>query len=154
MTAQAVKLAKHVGYENAGTVEFLADETGNFYFIEVNARLQVEHTVTEEITGIDLVQSQIRVAEGMTLPELGMTQDKIKPQGSAIQCRVTTEDPAKNFQPDTGRIEFGDIKYLGSVIEVKGGSRKDPLRGGEQEELFNGCVRKKPAMEKRSPLEV
>nr|CAD7440989.1 unnamed protein product [Timema bartmani] len=105
MTAQAVKLAKHVGYENAGTVEFLADETGNFYFIEVNARLQVEHTVTEEITGIDLVQSQIRVAEGMTLPELGMTQDKIKPQGSAIQCRVTTEDPAKNFQPDTGRIE-------------------------------------------------
>ncbi|KAJ9577360.1 hypothetical protein L9F63_006040, partial [Diploptera punctata] len=93
------------GYENAGTVEFLADETGNFYFIEVNARLQVEHTVTEEITGIDLVQTQIRVAEGMTLPELGLTQDNIHPQGFAIQCRVTTEDPAKNFQPDTGRIE-------------------------------------------------
>lgn len=105
MTEHAVRLAKHVGYANAGTVEFLADESGNFYFIEVNARLQVEHTVTEEITGIDLVQSQIRVAEGMTLPELGMTQDKIKPQGFAIQCRVTTEDPAKSFQPDTGRIE-------------------------------------------------
>ncbi|XP_063217781.1 pyruvate carboxylase, mitochondrial isoform X2 [Bacillus rossius redtenbacheri] len=105
MTEQAVKLAKHVGYENAGTVEFLLDESGNFYFIEVNARLQVEHTVTEEITGIDLVQSQIRVAEGMTLPEMGMTQDNIHPQGCAIQCRVTTEDPAKNFQPDTGRIE-------------------------------------------------
>ncbi|XP_076642747.1 pyruvate carboxylase isoform X1 [Halictus rubicundus] len=105
MTEYAVKLAKHVGYSNAGTVEFLADESGNFYFIEVNARLQVEHTVTEEITGIDLVQSQIRIAEGITLPELGMTQDKIRPQGSAIQCRVTTEDPAKNFQPDTGRIE-------------------------------------------------
>ncbi|XP_015112263.1 pyruvate carboxylase, mitochondrial [Diachasma alloeum] len=105
MTEYAVKLARHVGYSNAGTVEFLVDENGNFYFIEVNARLQVEHTVTEEITGIDLVQSQIRVAEGMTLPELGMTQEKISPQGYAIQCRVTTEDPAKNFQPDTGRIE-------------------------------------------------
>ncbi|XP_078037342.1 pyruvate carboxylase isoform X2 [Augochlora pura] len=105
MTDYAVRLAKHVGYSNAGTVEFLADDSGNFYFIEVNARLQVEHTVTEEITGIDLVQSQIRIAEGITLPELGMTQDKIIPQGSAIQCRVTTEDPAKSFQPDTGRIE-------------------------------------------------
>ncbi|KAK7789704.1 hypothetical protein R5R35_012306 [Gryllus longicercus] len=105
MTEQAVKLARHVGYENAGTVEFLVDPQGNFYFIEVNARLQVEHTVTEEITGIDLVQSQIRLSEGLTLPELGMTQDKIKSQGCAIQCRVTTEDPAKNFQPDTGRIE-------------------------------------------------
>ncbi|XP_012284671.1 pyruvate carboxylase, mitochondrial isoform X2 [Orussus abietinus] len=105
MTDFAVKLAKYVGYSNAGTVEFLADDTGNFYFIEVNARLQVEHTVTEEITGIDLVQSQIHIAEGMTLPELNMTQEKIKPQGFAIQCRVTTEDPAKSFQPDTGRIE-------------------------------------------------
>ena len=105
MTDHAVRLAKHVGYSNAGTVEFLADESGNFYFIEVNARLQVEHTVTEEITGIDLVQSQIRIAEGITLPELGMTQEKIVPQGFAIQCRVTTEDPAKSFQPDTGRIE-------------------------------------------------
>nr|ARI45073.1 pyruvate carboxylase [Leptinotarsa decemlineata] len=105
MTDLAVKLAKHVGYENAGTVEFLCDEKGNFYFIEVNARLQVEHTVTEEITGIDLVQSQIRIAEGMTLPELGIHQETIKHDGFAIQCRVTTEDPAKNFQPDTGRIE-------------------------------------------------
>lgn len=78
MTDLAVQLARHVGYENAGTVEFLCDEKGNFYFIEVNARLQVEHTVTEEITGIDLVQSQIRIAEGMTLPELGITQDTIK----------------------------------------------------------------------------
>lgn len=105
MTEHAVRLAQHVGYENAGTVEFLVDETGNFYFIEVNARLQVEHTVTEEITGIDLVQAQIRIAEGMTLPELGYTQDKIVPQGYAIQCRVTTEDPANDFQPNTGRLE-------------------------------------------------
>ncbi|CAH0726871.1 unnamed protein product, partial [Brenthis ino] len=105
MTDCAVHLARHVGYENAGTVEFLLDDKGNFYFIEVNARLQVEHTITEEVTGIDLVQSQIKVAEGMTLPEMGLTQDKIKTQGYAIQCRVTTEDPANNFQPSTGRIE-------------------------------------------------
>ncbi|XP_034654961.1 pyruvate carboxylase, mitochondrial isoform X1 [Drosophila subobscura] len=105
MTEAAVRLAKHVGYENAGTVEFLCDESGNFYFIEVNARLQVEHTVTEEITGIDLVQSQIRIAEGMTLPELGYTQENIQPRGYAIQCRVTTEDPANDFQPNTGRLE-------------------------------------------------
>jgi pyruvate carboxylase len=105
MTEYAVRLAKHVGYENAGTVEFLCDESGNFYFIEVNARLQVEHTVTEEITHIDLVQSQIRVAEGMTLPEMGLTQDNITTQGFAIQCRVTTEDPANEFQPSVGRLE-------------------------------------------------
>lgn len=89
MTDLAVKLAKHVGYENAGTVEFLCDEKGNFYFIEVNARLQVEHTVTEEITGIDLVQTQIRVAEGVTLPEMGITQENIRPDvrySLVIQC--------------------------------------------------------------------
>ncbi|KAJ2951662.1 hypothetical protein O0L34_g13821 [Tuta absoluta] len=105
MTDCAVHLARNVGYENAGTVEFLLDDKGNFYFIEVNARLQVEHTITEEITGIDLVQSQIRVAEGMTLPEMGLIQDNIRPNGYAIQCRVTTEDPSNNFQPSTGRIE-------------------------------------------------
>lgn len=128
MTDDAVRLARHVGYENAGTVEFLADDKGNFYFIEVNARLQVEHTVTEEITGIDLVQAQIRIAEGMTLPELGYTQDKIVPQGYAIQCRVTTEDPANDFQPSTGRLEVyrsgegmgirldGASTYAGAII--------------------------------------
>ncbi|XP_031636722.1 pyruvate carboxylase, mitochondrial isoform X2 [Contarinia nasturtii] len=128
MTACAVKLAQHVGYENAGTVEFLADDKGNFYFIEVNARLQVEHTVTEEITGIDLVQSQIRVAEGITLPEMGYTQDKIRVDGYAIQCRVTTEDPANDFQPNTGRLEVfrsgegmgirldGASAYAGAII--------------------------------------
>ena len=66
---------------------------------------QVEHTVTEEVTGIDLVQHQVKIAEGLTLPEMGITQENIKVEGSAIQCRVTTEDPAKSFQPDTGRIE-------------------------------------------------
>ncbi|TGZ73309.1 hypothetical protein CRM22_001584 [Opisthorchis felineus] len=102
----AVRLAKFVGYENAGTVEFLVDQkSGKYYFIEVNARLQVEHTVTEEVTGVDLVQSQIRVAEGHSLRDLGLIQEEIKPFGYAIQCRVTTEDPSKSFQPDFGRIE-------------------------------------------------
>ncbi|XP_039957967.1 pyruvate carboxylase, mitochondrial isoform X1 [Bactrocera neohumeralis] len=122
MTEAAVRLAKHVGYENAGTVEFLCDETGNFYFIEVNARLQVEHTVTEEITGIDLVQSQIRVAEGMTLPELGYTQENIQPRGYAIQCRVTTEDPANDFQPSTGRLEvFRSGEGMGIRVDSASG---------------------------------
>lgn len=105
MAADAVRLAKHVGYENAGTVEFLLDNTGQYYFIEVNARLQVEHTVTEQVTGVDLVQAQVRIAEGRTLDDLDLTQDKIHLNGCAIQCRMTTEDPARNFQPDTGRIE-------------------------------------------------
>ncbi|OTF83722.1 pyruvate carboxylase, mitochondrial-like protein, partial [Euroglyphus maynei] len=101
----AVKITKHVGYQNAGTVEFLLDSDGSHYFIEVNARLQVEHTVTEEITGIDIVQKQIRIAEGNSLANIGLIQDKIRIDGTAIQCRVTTEDPAKSFQPDFGRIE-------------------------------------------------
>lgn len=79
--------------------------------------MQVEHTVTEEITGIDLVQSQIKVAEGITLPELGLTQDKIHTQGYAIQCRVTTEDPANSFQPSTGRIDV--FRYIISVVNRK-----------------------------------
>ncbi|XP_039997309.1 pyruvate carboxylase, mitochondrial-like isoform X2 [Xiphias gladius] len=103
--ADAVNLARQVGYENAGTVEFLVDKHGKHYFIEVNSRLQVEHTVTEEITDVDLVHAQLHVCEGRSLPELGLKQDKIRVNGCAIQCRVTTEDPARGFQPDTGRIE-------------------------------------------------
>merc|ERR1719187_1093010 len=106
MLDDAVKLCQSVGYSNAGTVEFLVvPETGKHYFMEVNARLQVEHTVTEEVTGVDLVQTQIKVAEGHLLPDIGLTQDTISTHGAAIQCRVTTEDPAKSFQPDTGRLE-------------------------------------------------
>uniref|UniRef100_A0AAQ4S1D8 Pyruvate carboxylase n=1 Tax=Gasterosteus aculeatus aculeatus TaxID=481459 RepID=A0AAQ4S1D8_GASAC len=103
--ADAVNLAKQVGYENAGTVEFLVDRQNKHYFIEVNSRLQVEHTVTEEITDVDLVHAQLHVCEGRSLPELGLKQDKIRVNGCAIQCRVTTEDPSRGFQPDTGRIE-------------------------------------------------
>lgn len=105
MTRDAITLCKAVGYENAGTVEFLLDPEGNHYFMEVNARLQVEHTVTEEVTGIDLVRAQIGVAEGKSLEDLGLRQDDIKVTGSAIQARITTEDPANDFTPDTGRIE-------------------------------------------------
>lgn len=102
----AVHLSEFVGYSNAGTVEFLVDrDTRQHYFMEVNTRLQVEHTVTEEITGVDLVQTQIQVTEGRTLPEIGLDQENIQTHGFAIQSRITTEDPAKDFQPDTGRLE-------------------------------------------------
>uniref|UniRef100_A0A6Q2ZNZ1 Pyruvate carboxylase n=1 Tax=Esox lucius TaxID=8010 RepID=A0A6Q2ZNZ1_ESOLU len=105
LTSDSVKLAKQVGYENAGTVEFLVDKHGKHYFIEVNSRLQVEHTVTEEVTDVDLVHAQLRVCEGRSLSELGLIQEQIRVNGCAIQCRVTTEDPARGFQPDTGRLE-------------------------------------------------
>lgn len=105
LTDCAIRLCTAVGYQNAGTVEFLLEDSGEFYFIEVNARLQVEHTVSEEITGVDLVRAQIGVAEGNSLEELNLTQDKIKAQGFAIQARITTEDPTNDFVPDTGRIE-------------------------------------------------
>ncbi|KAJ3273515.1 pyruvate carboxylase [Terramyces sp. JEL0728] len=102
--SDAVKLAKTVGYRNAGTAEFLVDKENRHYFIEINPRIQVEHTVTEELTGIDLVGSQIQIALGASLESLGLIQEKIAVRGVAIQCRITTEDPSKNFQPDTGRI--------------------------------------------------
>ena len=103
----AVKIAKAVGYVNAGTVEFLVDRDGNHYFIEMNPRIQVEHTVTEMVTGIDLVRAQILIAEGQPLscPDIGLkTQDDLHINGYSIQCRVTTEDPANNFAPDNGKI--------------------------------------------------
>ena len=96
----AVKIMKNVGYVNAGTVEFLVTADGSFYFIEVNPRIQVEHTVTEMITDIDIVHAQIRIAEGFSLhsPEVGIPeQDKIPCKGTAIQCRITTEDPKNNL---------------------------------------------------------
>lgn len=103
----ALSIAAGCDYQNAGTVEFLVDAEERCYFIEVNPRIQVEHTVTEVLTGRDLVQSQIRVAEGYALddPQLNMpNQSSIKQNGCAIQCRITTEDPSTNFLPDTGKI--------------------------------------------------
>ena len=102
--ADAVRFAREIGYKNAGTVEFLLDPTGKYVFIEMNPRIQVEHTVTEEVTGVDLVQSQMRIAAGATLAELELTQESVAPRGFALQCRITTEDPANGFRPDTGRI--------------------------------------------------
>lgn len=104
----ALKIAKTVGYQSAGTVEFLVDKHGKHYFIEMNPRIQVEHTITEMTTGFDIVQSQLLIAQGYTLdsPEVGITsQAAVKPRGYAIQCRITTEDPANQFAPDTGRID-------------------------------------------------
>ena len=105
LLADAVKLAKSVNYRNAGTAEFLVDQQNRYYFIEINPRIQVEHTITEEITGIDLIAAQIQIAAGATLAQLGLTQDRISTRGFAIQCRITTEDPSKGFSPDTGKIE-------------------------------------------------
>ncbi len=102
--ADAVAFAEHIGYVNAGTVEFLVDEHGRHVFIEMNPRIQVEHTVTEEVTDADLVQSQLRIAGGETLHDLGMTQDSVRLRGYALQCRITTEDPTNGFRPDTGMI--------------------------------------------------
>ena len=104
----AVTFAKHLGYVNAGTVEFLVDtvgeRAGSHVFIEMNPRIQVEHTVTEEVTGIDIVTSQMRIAQGETLEEIGIRQDTVTVTGFAIQNRITTEDPSNGFVPDTGRI--------------------------------------------------
>ena len=104
----AVAFAKSIGYQNAGTVEFLVDTAGDrageHVFIEMNPRIQVEHTVTEEVTDVDLVASQMRIAAGETLGELGLHQDQIELRGAALQCRITTEDPAAGFRPDMGKI--------------------------------------------------
>ncbi len=105
----ALKIARFVNYRSAGTVEFLLDKNGNHYFIEMNPRIQVEHTVTEMVTGLDIVQAQILIAEGYPLnsDEIGIRSQKdIVMRGNAIQCRITTEDPANGFAPDTGTIEL------------------------------------------------
>ncbi|HEY6564962.1 MAG TPA: acetyl-CoA carboxylase biotin carboxylase subunit, partial [Pirellulaceae bacterium] len=98
----AVRLIRSAKYTNAGTVEFIVDANFNFYFIEVNARIQVEHPVTEMVTGIDLIKAQIRVAAGEPLP---FQQDEIVSRGAAIECRINAEDPAADFRPSAGRIE-------------------------------------------------
>src|SRR6187200_1082919 len=108
LCADAVKFAESINYSCAGTVEFLVEtegeRAGQHVFIEMNPRIQVEHTVTEEITDVDLVQAQMRIAAGESLADLGLSQDILRINGAALQCRITTEDPANNFRPDTGTI--------------------------------------------------
>lgn len=119
--ADAVAFARHIGYSFAGTVEFLLDERGNYVFIEMNPRIQVEHTVTEEITDVDLVSAQLRIAAGESLSDLGLSQDAVTIRGAALQCRITTEDPGNGFRPDTGRIT-GYRSPGGAGIRLDGGA--------------------------------
>ncbi len=147
----AVRVVKEAGYYSAGTVEFLLDEKKNFYFMEVNTRIQVEHTVTEELTGVDLVREQISIAQGNTL---SFTQKDIQPRGHIIQFRVNAENPATNFSPSPGKLEYylppggphvrvDSACYSGYVIPpnydsmiakliVRGKDRKEAMRVGKR----------------------
>ena len=135
MGETAVRAARAAGYVNAGTCEFLLDRDGKFYFLEMNTRLQVEHPVTELVTGIDLVQWQIRIAAGERLP---YKQEDIVPRGWAIECRITSEDPANGFLPSTGRISYlhvpggPGVRWDGG-IEV--GERDRPLLRSDAREV-------------------
>lgn len=125
LTSDAVKFAKAINYSCAGTVEFLVEtegpRAGQHVFIEMNPRIQVEHTVTEEITDVDLVQAQMRVANGETLEQIGIRQDELQIRGAALQCRITTEDPSNSFRPDTGLIT-AYRSANGSGIRLDGGT--------------------------------
>ncbi|MEJ2890033.1 pyruvate carboxylase [Actinomycetospora aeridis] len=119
--ADAVKFAEAIDYVNAGTVEFLLDGDGNHHFIEMNPRIQVEHTVTEEVADVDLVAAQMRIASGETLADLELSQDTVALHGFAVQCRITTEDPANEFRPDIGMIS-AYRSASGSGVRLDGGT--------------------------------
>lgn len=119
--ADAVAFARAIEYVGAGTVEFLLDERGQHVFIECNPRIQVEHTVTEEITDVDLVAAQLRICAGETLADLGLRQESLRIRGAAMQCRITTEDPVNGFRPDAGRIS-GYRSPGGAGVRLDGGT--------------------------------
>ena len=102
MSKAAIAIAKAANYNNAGTVEFIVSEKGEFYFLEMNKRIQVEHPITEEVTGVDIVKEQISIAAGNPLSIKG----DIQPEGHAIECRINAEDPANNFRPSPGTIQM------------------------------------------------
>ena len=133
MGETAVRAARAAGYTNAGTCEFLLDATGEFYFLEMNTRLQVEHPITELVTGLDLVQWQLRIAAGERLP---FRQEELKPAGWALECRITSEDPSNGFLPSTGRISYlrvpagPGVRWDGGIgIGSEIGLHYDPLLG-------------------------
>jgi 3-methylcrotonyl-CoA carboxylase alpha subunit len=128
MGEAAVAAARAIGYVGAGTVEFLLDKNENFYFMEMNTRLQVEHPVTEFITGLDLVELQVRVAEGARLP---FTQKDLKVKGHAVEARLYAEDPANNFLPGAGRIRFLRFPLESDVVRVDTGVREAPYGEGD-----------------------
>lgn len=136
MGEQAVALAKAVGYYSAGTVEFIVDEKGSFYFLEMNTRLQVEHRVTEMVTGIDLVEQMIRIAAG---EELSFTQKDVKPEGWSFECRVYAEDPKRGFLPSTGRItRYQEPTVSGGQVLIDTGI----YEGGEVSMFYDPMVAK------------
>ena len=134
----AVVFGRHIEYRNAGTVEFLLDRSGSFVFIEMNPRIQVEHTVTEETTDVDIVRAQLEIAAGKTLADLGLVQEAIYQRGTALQCRVTTEDPSNGFRPDTGRIlAYRDPGGAGIRLDSGGG-----YQGAEITPYFDSMLTK------------
>ena len=134
MGEQAVALAKAVNYQSAGTVEFVVGKDQSFYFLEMNTRLQVEHPVTECITGLDLVELMIRVAAGEPLP---FTQEQIPRRGWAIECRINAEDPFRNFLPSTGRL----VRYAPPEATLHAGAPMPPISGGKNGSAVTGGVR-------------
>ena len=130
MGEQAVALARAVRYQSAGTVEFVVGKDRSFYFLEMNTRLQVEHPVTELITGLDIVELMIRVAAGEALP---FTQEQVRREGWAIECRINAEDPFRNFLPSTGRLvrfmppEQRPRRRPGRYGRLRGGRDLHPL---------------------------
>ncbi|MGH6729888.1 MAG: acetyl-CoA carboxylase biotin carboxylase subunit, partial [Sphingomicrobium sp.] len=139
MGAEAVALAKAVGYDSAGTVEFIVDKNRNFYFLEMNTRLQVEHPVTELVTGLDLVEEMLKVASG---EKLALKQKDVKLKGSAVEVRIYAEDPERNFLPSTGRLVLYRPPKLGTECGVTTRLDSGVEEGGEISVYYDPMIAK------------